>query len=199
LPLRLTTGDAQQVITVTAASTSSTTARLQSWQRSGSGWQRVGPAVLAWLGTGGLSNRPSETKTATPIGSFTLTRAFGHDTNPGTALPYTRTTPNDWWISQPGPLYNTRQRCASHCPFIQGAPNEHLFYELPYYRYAVVIDYNTANAPGGVRQGAGSAFFLHVTVGKPTQGCVSIAQEQLVRLLRWLRPAAKPRILIGVG
>ncbi len=38
----------------------------------------------------------------------------------------------------------------------------------------MVIDYNTANAPGGVRQGAGSAFFLHVAVGAPTEGCVAI-------------------------
>ncbi len=198
LALALPTGDAQQVITVAARSATSTTAVLRAWQRDGSGWRAVGPSVPAWLGTDGLSTQPSESRTATPIGSFTLTQAFGHDADPGTALPYTHTTPADWWISQPGPLYNTRQRCAGSCPFTQGAPNEHLYYELPYYRYAVVIDYNTRNAPGGVRQGAGSAFFLHVTVGAPTQGCVSVAEDQLVRLLRWLRPAAHPRILIGV-
>jgi hypothetical protein len=38
---------------------------------------------------------------------------------------------------------------------------------------------------------------LHVTVDEPTQGCISIAQAQLVRLLRWLTPARHPRILIG--
>jgi L,D-peptidoglycan transpeptidase YkuD (ErfK/YbiS/YcfS/YnhG family) len=47
--------------------------------------------------------------------------------------------------------------------------------------------------------GAGSAFFLHVTVGAPTQGCISIAQPQLVRLLRWLSPQRHPRILIGIA
>ncbi len=158
----------------------------------------MGPAVEAWLGSDGLSRHPSESRTATPIGSFTLTQAFGHDADPGTAIPYTRTTPDDWWISQSGSLYNTRQRCASGCDFTRGDPNEHLYYETPYYDFALVIDYNTRNAPGGVRQGAGSAFFLHVTVGQPTQGCVSIAKSQLVRLLRWLRPADHPRILLGV-
>jgi L,D-peptidoglycan transpeptidase YkuD (ErfK/YbiS/YcfS/YnhG family) len=186
-----------QVITVAATSTASTTATLRAWQRSNGGWQPVGPAVPAWLGSAGMSAHPSESSTATPIGSFTLTQAFGHDADPGTALPYTHTTPADWWISQPGPLYNTRQRCAANCPFTRGDPNERLYFETPFYDYAVVIDYNTRNAPAGVRQGAGSAFFLHVTVGAPTAGCVSVAADQLVRLLRWLHPAAHPRILIG--
>jgi L,D-peptidoglycan transpeptidase YkuD (ErfK/YbiS/YcfS/YnhG family) len=132
------------------------------------------------------------------MGSFTLTQAFGRDANPGTALPYLKTTPADWWISQAGPLYNTHQRCSSGCAFTQGAPNEHLYYEVPFYDYAVVIDYNTRDA-GPVRQGAGSAFFLHVSVGAPTAGCVSIDRTDLVRILRWLRPADHPRILIGVS
>jgi L,D-peptidoglycan transpeptidase YkuD (ErfK/YbiS/YcfS/YnhG family) len=50
-----------------------------------------------------------------------------------------------------------------------------------------------------VHQGAGSAFFLHVTVGEPTQGCVSIDRDQLVRIMRWLDPKKHPRILMGVG
>ena len=152
----------------------------------------------AWLGAGGIG-RASEQSTRTPTGSYTLTQAFGHDSNPGTSLPYVRTTRADWWISEPGPLYNTRQRCSSGCPFTRGSPNEPLYETMPYYRYAVVIDYNTRNAPGGVHAGAGSAFFLHVQVGQPTSGCVAIAQDQLVRLLRWLDPARHPRILLGLG
>ena len=63
----------------------------------------------------------------------------------------------------------------------------------------MVIDYNTPNAPGGVRQGAGSAFFLHVTDGTPTAGCVAIPQSNLVTIMQWLTPGAHPRILIGVA
>jgi L,D-peptidoglycan transpeptidase YkuD (ErfK/YbiS/YcfS/YnhG family) len=190
--------NAQQVITVVAPSMSSLEGTLQSWRRVPGGWRKVGPAVHAWLGSDGLTPQPSESRSATPIGSFTLSRAFGHDADPGTALPYTHTTPSDWWISEPGPLYNTLQHCAGGCAFNEGDPNEHLYFETPYYNYAVVIDYNTRNTPGGVVQGAGSAFFLHVTVGEPTAGCVSIDQGQLIRILRWLSPAAHPRILIGV-
>ena len=199
LPLIEPTGDATEVITVVATSTQSTSGTLQAWTRQGGGWIPFGGRVLAWLGSDGLTTHASESSTATPIGSFTLTQAFGREPDPGAALPYRQTTPADWWISQPGPLYNTFQHCVGPCPFAQGAPNEHLYPTVPFYRYAVVIDYNTTNAPGGVRQGAGSAFFLHVTVGEPTQGCVSIPEPTLTALMRWLTPAAHPRILIGVG
>jgi L,D-peptidoglycan transpeptidase YkuD (ErfK/YbiS/YcfS/YnhG family) len=199
LPLTYSTGSATQVITVVAASTSSTTATLQAWERSGTSWTPHGAPIAAHVGSAGLSDHTSEGLSKTPIGSFTLTQAFGALANPGTGLPYHKTTAADWWISQYGgtyaSIYNTLQTCSGSCPFTQGDPNEHLMYETPYYNYAVVIDYNTSP----VVQGAGSAFFLHVTDGKPTAGCVSIPQANLVSIMQWLNPAAQPRILIGVS
>jgi L,D-peptidoglycan transpeptidase YkuD (ErfK/YbiS/YcfS/YnhG family) len=181
---------------VTAHSTGSTTATLQGWTKAaGGGWFKYGSAVTAHVGSDGLTTSPSEFRSATPIGSFTLTRAFGRNADPGTALSYFRTTPADWWISQSGPLYNTHQRCSSGCAFTRGSPNEHLYYETPYYNYAVVI-----NTPSGAAAYPhGSAFFLHVTDGAATAGCVAISQSKLVTLMRWLTPSAHPRILIGVG
>jgi L,D-peptidoglycan transpeptidase YkuD (ErfK/YbiS/YcfS/YnhG family) len=200
LPVRGYTGSATRVITVKAGSTSSTVATLQAWNKApGGGWLRYGRPTTAHVGADGLSRSPSEYRSATPIGSFTLTQAFGYYGNPGTHLRYFKTTGADWWISQSGPLYNTHQHCWSNCAFRRGDPNEHLMYETPYYNYAVVIDYNTRNSPTGVRQGAGSAFFLHVSVGQPTAGCVSIPQANLVTIMRWLTPTAHPRILIGTS
>ena len=196
LPLGYSTGTATRVVTLVAASRSSTTAQLQAWTKApGGGWLRYGSAVTAHVGSQGLTTQPSESKSATPIGSFTLTLAFGALSNPGTGLSYFKTTAADWWISQSGPLYNTHQHCSSGCSFAQGAPNEHLRYETPYYNYAVVINYNRFP----VRQGAGSAFFLHVTDGRATAGCVAISQSKLVSLMRWLGPSTHPRILIGVS
>ncbi len=200
LPLHYSTGSATRVITVVARSHGSTTAKLQAWTKaSGGGWRKYGSTVTAHVGSQGLTSYSSESKSATPIGTFTLTQAFGRYRDPGTTLPYFTTRTSDWWISQAGRLYNTHQRCSSHCGFTRGSPNEHLYYETPYYNYAVVIDANTRNAPGGVRAGRGSAFFLHVTDGGPTAGCISISQSKLVSLMRWLRPSTHPRILIGVA
>jgi L,D-peptidoglycan transpeptidase YkuD (ErfK/YbiS/YcfS/YnhG family) len=183
------------VITVVASSTGSTTAMLQAWSKApGGGWLQYGSAVTAHVGADGLTTQPSETKSATPMGSFTLTLAFGALGNPGTSLPYFRTDASDWWISQSGSLYNTHQRCSAGCPFTQGDPNEHLRAITPQYNYAVVIDYNRFP----VRPGAGSAFFLHVTDGSATAGCVAISEDALVMIMRWLTPSAHPHILIGV-
>ena len=152
------------MITVRAHATWNTTATLQAWRKApGGGWLRVGTAATAHVGSDGLSRSPSEYKSATPIGSFTLTQAFGYAANPGTYLRYFRTNGADWWISQSGPLYNTR------------------------------------NSPTGVRQGRGSAFFLHVTDGRPTAGCVAIGPNKLTTLMRWLLPRTHPRILIGTS
>jgi L,D-peptidoglycan transpeptidase YkuD (ErfK/YbiS/YcfS/YnhG family) len=179
-----------------AGSSGSTTATLQAWDRApGGGWTRHGGAVTAHLGSDGITRSPSEFRSATPIGSFSLTQAFGRNSDPGTGLPYLRTTPSDWWISEPGPLYNTHQRCSAGCRFTQGSPNEHLYYETPYYDYAVVID----TPFGSSAYPHGSAFFLHVTDGAPTAGCVAIPRDQLVAIMRWLRSGAHPRILIGTS
>jgi L,D-peptidoglycan transpeptidase YkuD (ErfK/YbiS/YcfS/YnhG family) len=207
LPLRYSTGSATQVITATAPSLGSTSGTLQAWQRVSGGWTRVGAPVTAWFGSQGLTEHMSEFVSATPVGSYTLTQAFGSQPNPGTGLPYFRTTPADWWISKTtapdNTLYNTHQRCSTNCPFdtsdSRTNTNEHLYYAQPYYRYAVVIDYNTTNAPGGVVQKAGSAVFLHVTDYSPTAGCVAVNESRLIALMQWLEPAAHPRILIGVA
>lgn len=195
LPLQYSTGPATQLITVTATSSSSTDARLQTWTRSGGTWVRVGSSVHAYLGRSGTSTDKHEGDGNTPAGSFTLTEAFGYKADPGTALPYFKTNDSDWWISQPGSLYNTHQHCSSTCPggLTPASPSEHLYYTQPNYMYAVVINYNT----DPVVQGRGSAVFLHVETGKPTSGCVSVTETQILRILKWLKPSAHPRIMIG--
>jgi L,D-peptidoglycan transpeptidase YkuD (ErfK/YbiS/YcfS/YnhG family) len=197
LPLGFTTGSATRVITVVGYSHSSTTARLQAWTKApGGGWFRHGSAVTAHVGSDGLSTAASEYRSATPIGSFSLTQAFGAYSDPGTALPYTHTNSHHWWISDVhSSLYNTLQYCHPGCSFAH-SPNEHLYYETPYYNYAVAINYNTYPKPV---PGRGSAIFLHVTDGHATAGCVAISQSKLVSLMRWLTPSAHPRMLIGVS
>ncbi len=193
LPLHYATYSATRVITVVATHTWSTTARLQAWVRApGGGWLRSGAEWTAHVGSQGLTTSPSEFKSATPIGSFSLTRAFGRYSDPGTSLPYHRVDTRDYWISHRGSTYNTLQHCTtSGC---HTSADEHLIDANPEYNYAAVINYNTAARvyPNG------SAFFLHVSDGSSTAGCVSVAQSKVISLLRWLTPSAHPRILIGV-
>jgi L,D-peptidoglycan transpeptidase YkuD (ErfK/YbiS/YcfS/YnhG family) len=61
------------------------------------------------------------------------------------------------------------------------------------YDYGAVIGYNTARTPR-----LGSAIFLHINIGMPTAGCVTLPVGELLEILRWLNPAASPRIEMGV-
>ena len=58
---------------------------------------------------------------------------------------------------------------------------------------AADIAYNT----NPVVPGKGSAIFLHVSTGGGTAGCVSLAESNLLEVLRWLDPAAHPVIVMG--
>ena len=186
-----------QVITVRVADAESTRGILEAWtwnESSGIYVRTHGP-IGAYVGSDGVG-RASERTSRTPEGVFTITEAFGRYRDPGTLLPYRRVDLSDWWVSDVrSAKYNTLQRCSpgARCGFEQSRAEQ--LGAIDAYGYSIVIDYNRAP----VVRGAGSAFFLHVSEGKPTQGCVSIAQRQLKHLLTWLRPDAAPLISIGVG
>lgn len=44
--------------------------------------------------------------------------------------------------------------------------------------------------------GLGSAIFLHINIGTPTAGCVTLPVGELLKILRWLNPADSPRITL---
>ncbi|MFW3169086.1 L,D-transpeptidase family protein [Geodermatophilus sp. CPCC 206100] len=194
LPLGVDPGGSTQVVTVVAASSGATTAQLTAWERGPSGWTAVLGPVRARLGSAGVG-AASESSTRTPAGTFGLSEAFGRAPDPGSGLPYRVVDDQDWWVSDVGsPLYNQHARCAAGgCPFDESV-SENLQAAGAVYDSAVVIDYNRGGTPG-----AGSAFFLHVTNGAPTAGCVAIDRGSLRTVLQWLDAGAAPRIAIGVG
>ena len=183
-----------QVVLVTAPNASSTMAVIETWQRAGNGWRLVLVPVPARIGAGGIG-RASESSTRTPAGLFSLTQTFGRAANPGTRQPWFHATTNDWWVSDVrSPAYNTHQTCApGKCPFNE-ASGENLGQAGAVYDYAVVIDYNR----WPVHPGAGSAFFLHVTGGRPTAGYVATDRAAVIAILRWLDPGKHPLISLGV-
>ncbi|WP_208092626.1 hypothetical protein [Blastococcus xanthinilyticus] len=194
LPMAVSTGNARQLVTVTVPHAGATSGRLTAWEKRGTGWVAVLGPVTAQVGASGIGTA-REGVSRTPAGTFSLTESFGRLANPGTALPYRVIDGSDWWVSDVNSsLYNQYARCAPRtCPFNEAA-GEHLYAQGWAYNHAVVIDYNR----GGTR-GAGSAFFLHMSNGQPTAGCVAIEGDPLAALMRWLDPAAAPLISIGVG
>ena len=186
---------AQQLVTVDAHP-GATAAALQLWRRRGACFRRVAGPWTAELGRSGLSSRKREGDGATPTGTYRFgTTMYGIEPDPGVAFAYHRLVCGDWWDEDPGsPAYNTFRHIACGLqPLFRGG-SEALWRISPQYRYFAVIEYNAHP----VVAGRGSAIFLHVSTGRPTAGCVSLPEAELVRLLHWLRPAAKPMIAIRI-
>ncbi|MFM9615646.1 L,D-transpeptidase family protein [Streptomyces niveiscabiei] len=113
-----------------------------------------------------------------PVGVFTLTDAGGVLKNPGTKLPYTRSsafeTPS-WWQK----------------------PYRHDF------DYVIAIDYNRIKGtspsdptrPEGEKKGG--SIWLHMDQGSGTSACVSLSKAGMEHLLRTLDPAAHPVVVMG--
>lgn len=177
-------GAATQVISVVG--TSGSNATLSTWQKSGSDWTSVIGSVAAKVGSPGISGSYGESSSATPAGVFAITGAFGRHADPGAGVSYFRIDNSDWWVSDvSSPDYNTHQRCVrGTCPFNESM-SENLDEHGAVYDYGLVMGVNAQRTPGG-----GSAFFVHVTNGAPTAGCVAIPANTLMSILRWVRPGA---------
>jgi L,D-peptidoglycan transpeptidase YkuD (ErfK/YbiS/YcfS/YnhG family) len=189
------TAGSQQLVTVQAPR-GATAGTLELWARRGDCWRRVAGPWTARLGRGGLSPAKREGDGATPTGTYRVgATVYGIAPDPGVRGRYHRLRCGDWWDEDPGsPTYNTFRHVPCGASPAFGGGSEALWRISPQYRYFAVIEYNTSP----VVPGRGSAIFLHVAVGS-TAGCVSLREADLVRLLRWLRPAAQPLVRIGIS
>ncbi len=164
-----------QILTVVA---SGIHAHITLWTKNGDTWGKS-LETNGFVGKYGIGN-VHEGSMRTPYGAYSLGFAFG-TSNPGTKLPFRQITSKSWWVEDSNdPNYNTWQE-GEHF----NKPSEHLADYPVQYKYAVVINYNTARTPW-----AGSGFFVHVSNGSYTAGCVSLPESQMVQLLRILEPNA---------
>ncbi len=182
-------GNAKQVVIVTSSGWSTDVATLQTFQKDATGWHAVFPAMAAHIGRDGFSADKHEGDLKTPAGSYGFGTMFGQRASPGVKFPYRVADSESVWVDDPSSaFYNTWQENAA-------LSGEHLASAgfATSYAYAVDIAYNT----NPIVPGKGSAIFLHVTTGGGTAGCVSIAQSNLLEILRWLDPAQSPVIVMG--
>ncbi len=156
---------------------------LTFWERGEDGsWQKRMEAACGY-GKNGLvlaEERIMGSKT-TPIGAFPLTLAFGTGENPGTDMTWRQITENSYWTEVEDESFNTWVE--SKTP----VPGEHLI-DYYQYKYAVNIGFNLED----IVYSRGCAIFLHCksTNSWDTAGCVSLAEEDMLALLRMLRDGA---------
>jgi len=180
-----------QLITVTAASHSTTYAVLRAYRITGGHRVRVFGPWTARVGYNGIAEpgRKREGDGRTPSGSYGFSFFFGVLPDKGFSFPFRHAYSYDFWDDDPSsPRYNEWVDARKHDPGARPEP----MHQVPAYDYSAVITYNAARTPG-----LGSAIFLHVGTGSATAGCVSLPQARLIKIMRWLMPGLDPRITIS--
>jgi len=154
----------------------------------------TGTARLGYGGTVAANHRRQGTGT-TPLGTFTMTQAFGNGPRPSMRLAYHRVIKGDYWVGDNSSRYYNSLRNRSGGGFRYSLPSanvnssEYLPHYAQQYRYAVVINFN--RAPQARVHYRGSGIFLHVKGSGPTAGCVAITKSQLLTVLAYLEPGDK--------
>ena len=184
--------DVKQLLIVYEKNPASIEATLSTWEKTEDGWHIVLESLDAVLGKKSLvlAVDKKEGDGHTPAGLFSLGTAFGYEPQIETGLSYRQATDNDFWIDD--------SESAQYNQWVVGAPQaksyEKLKREDDLYKYAAVIEYNTAP----VVPGKGSAIFLHIwrASNQPTSGCIALSEENIKKLLSWLDKEKNPAIFI---
>jgi L,D-peptidoglycan transpeptidase YkuD (ErfK/YbiS/YcfS/YnhG family) len=156
-------------------------------------WKIIYDPMLASIGRNGfaLPGNKREGDGKSPTGIFHLGQLFSYENKVNTSLPFIQTTGEDKWIDDTNHVdYNK---------YVKGNTTatsfEHLRLSGIYYKYCMVIEYNT----NPVIKGKGSAIFFHVADAtySPTSGCVAIKEDDMNKTLSWLKPNDRKAILMG--
>lgn len=195
----------RQCLIVTSPSWSSTTGELRAFERTPAGqWQAVGGVVPVVLGKKGLAwgtglfSPPNtgphkiEGDNKATAGIFRLGPAFGYATADRASwikLRYVPLTKNTEGVDDP------RSRCynqlvdRSKVAKVDWQSSEKMLRPDILYKWGVFVAHNPSATPG-----AGSCIFLHIwrNASGATAGCTAMPEQNLVKLLHWLDPAAHP-------
>ena len=144
----------------------------------------------AYLGKNGI-DKTQEGDRRTPTGDYGMCMAFGAKEDPGSLVPYTKLT-DTMYLCGDKEYYN-QFIDVSKINHICSNNSEHLIRYIPQYNYALIFDYNKENV-----YGKGSAIFLHCYGSYPyTLGCISVAEENMIKILKTVDKNARICIYPG--
>ena len=196
--------EVQQLIVGIAPTWDSVTGRLQRFERDGPGWKPAAPPVpvlfgrtgLIWgrgvLGTSEPGAHKSERDGRAPAGVFRIGKIYTYDSTlpPGADFPMRTVGRGDAWIDDPKhPQYNRHVVVdpGNPPPWFEKQKMRHGDFA---YRWLVEIRHNSDPPLAG----AGSAIFFHIRRGpqRPSAGCTTMAESDLIGMMKWLRADARP-------
>ncbi len=202
--------DCQQLIVALAPDWNSMRGTLQRFERADAGpWQRVGPPVAVLFGKSGLAwgrglagqaeegRRKTERDGRAPAGVFRIGKIYTYDPAlpPGADFPFHQVSKADAWIDDPTrPDYNqfvTIDDPEHPPPWFAKEKMRHNDFA---YRWLVEIRHNS-DPP---QPNEGSAIFFHIRrgEGRPSAGCTTMAESDLIRLITWLRSDRHPSYVL---
>ncbi|MFI7578691.1 L,D-transpeptidase [Micromonospora sp. NPDC049497] len=190
--LRTIPASTGQIIVVHSSGYGTSFASLETFEKVNGVWRAKFGVMSARIGTKGFSDSHVEGVPTTPTGVYSIgSTMYGALASPGVRYSYHRLVVNDWWDENPSsPTYNS---------FVHGTDpggnSEALWQIVPQYNYFAVINYNIPVRAATPARGSG--IFLHVNGSGGTAGCVSLTQSNLLQVLKWLNPAASPRIVMA--
>lgn len=195
----------RQCVVVVASGWNSKTGVLRLFERTGNDWKArsrdipvvLGKKGLAW-GRGlvdlpsGRGPRKIEGDNKAPAGVFRLGPAFGYAPARSAGwikLPYVPLTKESEGVDDPHSRYYNRLVDRSRIARVDWQTAEQMLRADNLYKWGIVVAHNTPAQPG-----AGSCIFLHIwkDSAAATAGCTAMAEPDLVKLIRWLDPAARP-------
>lgn len=184
------------------------TGRLQCFERRGDEWTAAttawpvlyGKNGLAWgrgvAGNSGVGLQKVERDGRAPAGIFEVGKIYTYDRSlpDGARFPFHTVTRADAWVDDVRlPEYNRHVRIdpANPPPWFEKQKMRHGDFA---YRWLVEIRHNSDPPVAG----AGSAIFFHIRrgVSRPSAGCTTMAEENLVRMIRWLRAEKQPHYVL---
>jgi L,D-peptidoglycan transpeptidase YkuD (ErfK/YbiS/YcfS/YnhG family) len=179
---------------------------MRMFERAAGGkWSQRGASMPVLFGKDGLAwgsglagqyetgLRKKERDGRAPAGVFRIGKIYTYDARlpAGADFPFHQVTASDAWIDDPAhPDYNrfvTIPDAANPPPWFEKQKMRHHDFA---YRWLVEIRHNSDPPVPGL----GSAIFFHIRrgVSRPTAGCTTMAENDLVRVIRWLRAARNP-------
>lgn len=185
----------EQLVVVISADMNSSTAVMQRYDKTDR-WQKTGEAVPVMLGRNGLGwaegREPLKVEGdgRSPAGVFEISRTFGSDEHPNSAMTYVHADANLICIDDGSDeKYN---QMAVLDPVHPPKSFETMLRDDGVYRNGAIIEYNAKG-----EKGRGSCIFIHLnhSDNRPTSGCTAMDEEPLKELLGWFDPSKKPKIV----
>lgn len=165
-------------------SASGTTATIAMVTRDADGTWSEDLCTSGYVGSAGVGET-TEWNHRTPRGQFGFTYALGILPNPGTKLSYTQVDDTYYWVDDVNSRYYNQFVTTKTTPKAWNSA-EHIIEINPAYHYVLSLDYNPNCTPG-----VGSAIFLHCSTNRPTGGCISVPEDQMITILKNVQPGCQ--------